>query len=378
MDDSNLRWEPYFIRNGNDFYSFWEYFLSAKKRNILYVVGKGFDPRMCSGINAILDIGGDGRRDCLLIDYDEGRNSPSRKHLDLVKGNQSKLECKLKDRGELITKSIKMWSDSGPGMHRISSISAARLFSSINDMNGYTDILIDISAMPRSIYFSLIGKVLYILDNVTDSTVKRPNLHVIVSEAVEIDKQITDAGIDENAAYIHGFGGLETESTEGISKIWIPILGEGRQGLLERIHTFVNPDEICPILPFPSSNPRRGDDLFIEYRELLFDQWRIDPKNIIFASERNPFEAYRQIYKTTCHYNKALEPLQGTKTVVSDVSSKLLSIGALLATYELKMKEYRIGLAHIEALGYDINNYLNEEEIEQELFTLWISGECYE
>jgi len=36
------------------------------------------------------------------------------------------------------------------------------------------------------------------------------------------------------------------------------------------------PDEICPVLPFPALNPRRGDNLVLEYRDLLFDRLRID------------------------------------------------------------------------------------------------------
>jgi hypothetical protein len=170
------------------------------------------------------------------------------------------------------------------------------------------------------------------------------------------------------------------EATEGIPKVWIPILGEGQRNQLERIYILVNPDEICPVLPFPSLSPRRGDELLIEYRELLFDHWRIEPRNIIYSSEQNPFETYRQIQRAVLHYNQALESLGGCKAAVSAVSSKLLSLGAFLATYELKSTGISIGLAHIEAQGYEVVGGDNTDSmpVEGELFTLCLAGECYE
>jgi hypothetical protein len=105
-----------------------------------------------------------------------------------------------------------------------------------------------------------------------------------------------------------------------------------------------------------------------------FDQWGVEPRNIIYASEQNPFETYRQIYQAVCDYNKVLSPLGGCKTVVSAMSSKLLSIGALLAAYELGVK-MSVGIANIEAQGYNMDDNVTNEE---ELFTLWLAGDCYD
>ncbi|MCL6447906.1 MAG: hypothetical protein K6U04_07100 [Armatimonadetes bacterium] len=371
------------MKRGADFNNFWKSYLLSGNRNLLYVLGRGFDPRMCIGFGAILGAGGYGVRNCLVIEFDEGPDSPSRRHISLVEKNLKILKNLIQFRGEILTKSVRMWSGDGPGRRRVGSRNAAAVFWDISDLENYTDIVIDISAMPRGIYFSLIGKILYLLDHAKKNDQARliPNLHVVVSENVRLDKKIRDVGIDDNASYVHGFGrGLEMEATEGIPKVWIPILGEGQRGQLERIYTLVNPDEICPVFPSPSLNPRRGDELLIEYRELLFDQWRIEPKNIIYASEQNPFEAYRQIHRTVCHYNRSLGPLGGCKSVISAVSSKLLSIGALLAVYELKETGMSVGLAHVEAQGYEIDEIENVGCINDqvELFTLWLAGDCYE
>jgi hypothetical protein len=63
---------------------------------------------------------------------------------------------------------------------------------------------------------------------------------------------------------------------------------------------------------------------------MLFDDYRVEPANIIYASEYNPFEAYRQLFGAIDRYRDALRELGGCKVYVSPLSSKLLSIGALL------------------------------------------------
>jgi hypothetical protein len=122
-------------------------------------------------------------------------------------------------------------------------------------------------------------------------------------------------------------------------------------------------------------NPRRSDNLVAEYRDFLFDRLRVEPCNFIYASEWNTFEVYRQIYRTVERYNVALEALGKCKIVVSALSSKLLSVGALLAAYEAKRKGYMVGISHVETHGYKINEQI--ASCNPELFSLWIAGECY-
>ncbi len=374
MGSSELRWSNYFLRHGDEFYAFWKEYLQDNERNILFILGQGFDPRMCFGFEALLEAGGSGRRDCVVIEFDEGPNSPSTKHSNLLGENKVKLDQLIKNRGTKIIKKVRMWSDDG---RRVGSSNAAHVFTGLSDFSNYTDIIIDISALPRGIYFSLIGKILYLLDSNTGKGASVPNFYVIVSEDVELDRRIKDEGVDDVAYYVHGFAGdLETEATLNVPKVWIPILGEGQSGQLERIYNLVIPDEICPVFPSPSIDPRRGDNLLIEYREYLFDQLLVEPRNIIYAAEQNPFDIYRQIHRTVQHYNGALKPLGGCKAAISALSSKLLSIGALLSAYELKNAGLSAGIANIEAQGYQIEG--DTKSIKTELFTLWLAGDCYE
>lgn len=373
--NKNLRWGDYFLRKGSEFNTFWKEYLNNEEHNALFVLGLGFDPRMCTAVEVILNVGGNGKRDCFLIVFDEGPASPSRRYEDDVSSNKSKIEGMFTGKGEIIEKSVKMFSDEG---RRIGPRNAVNIFSSIDDLVKYTDIVVDISAIPRGLYFPIIGKLLDFYDN-TES--KSLNIHVVVADNPMLDAKIRPESVDDKAEYMHGFSGnIELVSTAEVPRIWMPILGEKRTVHMERIHTLVTPiEEICPVLPSPAINPRRGDDLISEYRELLFEALRVEPTNIVYAAEQNPFEVYRQIAKTVIQYNRALLPLKGCKTILSALSSKLLSIGALLAAYDLR-REYAIGVAHVEAQGYTMpeEEQIIESKYQEELFSLWLAGECYD
>jgi len=369
----SARWTDYVLRGRSNFAPFWKFYLRSQERHILFVLGLGFDPRMCSAIREILNQGGDGKRNCQLLVFDEGPDSPSKQHSDRVQQNREVLQQLLADQGSIREHELRMWSADG---RRIGSRNAALVFRRIEDLSAYTDIIVDISALPRSIYFPLIGKLLSLLDGRQHNT-SPPNLHVVVCESVDIDRLIHAEGIDDDATYLHGFsGGVDMEATAGIPRIWIPILGEDQAGELERIYDLVHPDEICPVLPFSSGDPRRGDNLILEYRQLLLDRFRVEPRNIIFASEKNPFEVYRELTKTVIQYCNSLSPLKGCKVVISTLSSKLLSLGALLTAYELRTL---VGIAHVEVSGYVMPivdpNILNN--VSEELFEIWLVGECY-
>lgn len=378
MSRVKMRWGNYFLRSGGGFSQFWSDFLAEQERRVLFIVGHGFDTRMCDGIEAILGAGGLGARDTVLITFDEGPESSSHSYTDQRATNEQKLKTLLGGYGSLKRRNIRLFSDEG---RRIGSRSIANAFTAQDEILSYTDVVVDISALPRALYFPLLAKLLTIFDRGFRSELKR-NLHVVVSHSPQLDRLIQDEGIEENATYLHGFSAasFEREATREQPRVWIPILGAGQQVQLERIHGLVRPDEICPLLPSPASNPREADELLSEYRELLFDQLRVEPRNIIYASEANPFEVYRQLMRSVLHYQKALAPLGGCKAVLSAMSSKLASIGALLTAYELgslsSQQHVAVGVAHVEAQGYRM--VPGEDIPAQTLYTMCLKGECYE
>ena len=337
------RWYNYFLKRGEETQVFWKQYLESTSRNVLFVMSQGFDPRMCYGVDTISKLGGLGTRDCMVIDFDEGAASSSKKYSGLVETNRKWLYG-IFPQSKKITKSVPMLSPEG---RRVGSRNIANAFSGFEEFKGYSDIIIDISAMPRAIYFPLVGRILFIMDSLKKNTgLKNPNVHLMVSENAQLDTQINDQGIDDDPSYVYGFtGALGTESYSSAPRIWIPLLGEKQTRQLERIHSLVLPHEICPMLPMPSVNPRRTDDLIVEYRDLLFDNWRVDQRNFMYVAEQNPFEAYRAIHNTVLHYNESLKALGGCQVIISALSSKLLSIGALLSAYELKNYGLGVGVA---------------------------------
>jgi len=371
------RWASYVHVSGDSVRIFLEEHLSTQDKNkkSCLIVGRGFDPRMIGGATALSAVLDPKQLSIMVLVFAEGPTSPSRKYDELVRKNIGTL-TKMVPEGQIQERMITMFSSEG---RRITSRSAESVFRSVDEFIGFDNIFVDVSSLPRSVYFPVVAKILHLLDAVKDGV--PPNLFVLVSESAELDRRIMDEGIDEDADYIHPFrGAIERESAAGRPKVWFPLLGENQRIQLTRINDLINPAEICPLLPSPAVDPRRGDNLVVEYRELLFDQLRVETRNFVYASETNAFEAYRQLRRAILHYAEALEPLGGSNAVISANSSKLLSVGALLAAYELKCEGADIAIAHVEAHGYILKGSYDDLDrlaSESRLQCLWLSGSCY-
>ena len=373
------RWNPYVLLHDQSVKQLWEEHFNSQTREVLYVLGKGFDGRMNIGINKLLNSCPNIDLTGLLINFDEGKNSNSRYYADLVQENFSELEKILSEK-KLEQKTIKLWNTEDRKKRRIGDREAGKIFLDYDSIKKYSDIIVDISALPRGVYFSLIGKLLSLIDTYcTDFSI---NLFVVVAENAEIDNLIQENSIDEDLNYLYGFGGeidLQAESEKPL--IWFPILGENKQSHIKKAFgkiTEINSRlyEICPTFPFPSKNPRRSDKILIEYHELLFDEMGIEPQNIMYVHERNPFEVYNKISDAVNNYQDSLEILKGCKVAISSFSSKLLSIGILLAAYENKNN---VGILNVDSQGYKIvdKNSLQKLKSESELFVTWLTGSPY-
>jgi hypothetical protein len=229
--------------------------------------------------------------------------------------------------------------------------------------------------MPRGVYLPIIHRILDLLRQrrLDKPCSLLPNVHVVVSENPTLDSQIREDGIDENAEYLPGFKTVDREVNEGMPRIWIPVLGEGQEEQLRKIRELVRPNQVCPLLPFPASDPRRGDNLIREYQKLLFDDLQVEPRDIIYSHEQNPFQVYRTLCQTSLRYDRAFRSFQGCKIFLSANSSKLLSLGVILAAYDLKLSDKPVGVAHVDSHGYELDNMAEQEDdVGGELFELWL------
>jgi len=238
-------------------------------------------------------------------------------------------------------------------------------------LSGFTDVIVDITALPTSITFPLVGSLIWTYDELLVEARPAFNLHCIVCENADLDEHIVAEGGDV-ADYIDPFRGRGGRAAEAEPiTIWAPALGERQAAVLRKIYEMLGPAEVKPFLPFPSRNARRGDELVAEYRSLLFDTWEVDPRGFLYADERDPFDIYRQLGDLAAEYRRSLEPLGAANTVVSAHTSKLLSLGVLLAAFE-----HSLAVAHVEPTEYSLDEEAANLEA-NELFEVWLTGQAY-
>lgn len=66
----------------------------------------------------------------------------------------------------------------------------------------------------------------------------------------------------------------QAESHQDRPLVWFPVLGENTVNQLQKINDSAlipMEAEVCPVVPHPSKDPRRADNLLVEYRGPLFD-----------------------------------------------------------------------------------------------------------
>ncbi|CAN5595073.1 hypothetical protein BH10BAC4_BH10BAC4_02350 [soil metagenome] len=370
--DVTDRWNSNVLLRNEEIDELWrDHF--TKDSKVLFLLGKGFDPRMNSGITKFLNNRNASKLECLMVEFEEAIGSSSKAYESMVEENFSALKA-LIPSSEMVVKKIKIWSEENK--RRIGDRMAADLFSDENSINCYTDIILDISALPRGIYFSLLAKLIILID----SGDPKINLFVVTTENAKLDYKITEEAIEQDLNYQYGFAS-NLESDIQLPILWLPLLGENKNEQFVKANDHISPNEVCPVLPFPAKNPRRSDDILINHREILFDGLHIVPQNILYASEQNPFEVYSKIMATFDRYETSFKILGGCRAVISSFSSKLISIGALLAAYELLyIRKKRVNILNVDSLGYTIDDVAEAKNLraESEVFVTWLTGKPYQ
>lgn len=377
-----MHWENYFLKSGSSFTPFWEEYLKESNRDILYIMGMGFDPRTNIGIKTIFSIRSQGLKSTIVLRYFNQLEDIGTPNNPLVQKHLMELSTFLSSQflTELKERNVIHRSEDNKS---IASINATQLFNEA-DVKDYSDIIVDISAMPRGIFLPLLNKLLKLISdwNFTCDPKNKKNLHVIVTENAELDAKIQDKGEAEDGIFIHGLGVTDTAKSKEHKEVWIALIGEGQTRQYDIIRKDIDPAEICPVLPFPSKDLKRTDNLIIEYQNSLFNDGSFDPQNIIYADEANPFQVYRLMRKAMIRYDESLSILSGCKIIVSVFSSKLLTVGAFLAVFEARENGKNAGIKHVESLGYELDknseNVIDEILKTNNLVELWLAGNPYE
>lgn len=331
---------------------------------ILFVCGSGFDPRAVAVLDRLRRATAR-RIDGWMIELPEGATD-----LDvrpLAEDNRAEIERLIIGGGGVLHQQRLPEFNDSRSLGRLIS----RHFQESEVLDAYTEVMLEISALPRSVFFPLTRGVLE-RAHLPPVDARRwcGDLHVAVCENPEVDEHILEEGTTAMAP-IGGFG--STKSNPPRTKIWVPVLGERALARVKALHEELQPHEICPVLPWPARDPRRGDRLMLEYRRLLFEEIRLEPRNVIHAAERNPFDLYRTLGALHKRYSDSLHPLGTVGTILSSHSSKLLSVGVLLTAYE-----HNLVVQHVSPDRYGLRDALDDLRGHDEIYDLWLTGEPYD
>jgi hypothetical protein len=385
MENDRL-WERYVLRRGTEVEPLWERLFASKPRRILYIAGIGFDTRAIHGPQLLTSL--TKRLNIPATDINAwlvgfGDYALPEELEQLTTRNEAALRAVF-NGANIDVKQIQSRDDDG--ILRTSYYADA-LLDTARPLNELTDIILDVSSLPRVVYLTmlvgLLGRLVRDKHMGPKNLGMTTNLHVLVAEDPLLDSIILSEEIDSDVKTIKGFsGGLGTEHGRGLPGVWFPLLGEGREDQLQKVRTSLREElDICPVVPHPTRDPRRGDNILIEYRERLFNDFGVEPANIVYVNEGNPFEVYRQMHSVMTMFSESLDELGGCRLLVTPLSSKLITIGAGLACFELHdsrpESKRLIGIPYAEPRRYSIKEGSVMQPDNAILTTLLLTGEAY-
>ncbi|SJZ44465.1 hypothetical protein SAMN02745119_00638 [Trichlorobacter thiogenes] len=384
-----MLWKHYVFRRGDGVHDLWDQLFQDRPVRLLYIAGSGFDVRGKSVLSEFLqNISSTGRTvekaELLLVGL-EGYELNDELKKQTENNNHEMLEL-FKEIGEV--KSVNIGSQSSDE-DDLSANNALRYgtVAVLSHITDQTDIILDVSSLPRVVYLSLMTNILrkLIVDKNAPNALwaNGINFQILVGEDATLDSKILSEDPSNDLVLIPGFSSaLHAESVQDWPLVWFPILGENRVSHFDKVMRSLIPDsaEICPVVPHPSSDPRRGDRLLVEYRRPLFAARQTPTNNILYAHESHPFEAYRQLLLAMQRYRESLTLLGGCCLVVTPLASKLITIGSGLACFEMRPTEmtadYGVAIPCAEPKRY-IASIEDLHTSKPEITVLLLTGEAY-
>jgi hypothetical protein len=89
--------------------------------------------------------------------------------------------------------------------------------------------------------------------------------------------------------------------------------------------------------------------LIAEYRTALVDEWQVDPRDVVYASEWNPLDCYRTLSTLKARLDRTMKGTYEPLMILSPVGSKVLAAGALMAAIEHEMAVH-----YLETEAYEL------------------------
>ena len=324
----------------------------------LFIGGAGFDPRSAAVLELLKD--SVGQLDGILIK--EERPNPDEILVDKAAASLRAMAVGMNEPKVLRTE---IFASDGAVIGGRSLLAQLEM----QGLSSYRDIVVDLSAMSIGISFPLVKYLL--LRSAQDW---KANLHLFASSCPELDSTIRSQPGDR-ASVVHGFRRInESYGAGDCARLWLPQLAVGREQVLRRIFDEVKPHDTCPIVPFPSSDPKMGDRLTASFRAELEGAWSVDTRSLIYAHEEDPLDLYRTILRIDDTRKPAFEEFGGSMLVLSPLGSRMLSIGALMAALDRDLPVY-----YVEARGYEVDWAAvdNIAVANPAIRHVWLCGDAY-
>ena len=345
--------------------SFYKQFFTSNSRRCIFIGGAGFDPRSVGILEKLCVSLGD-RLDTIVVR--EKRPNPDSELLNRANKNLKIIESICRS---LTIEEIDIFSDDNAvvGGHN-----AIRALEGI-DCKNYTDIVLDMSALSNGISYPIAA---YLSQQADQANL---NLHIAVQSNPQFDEAISSQANDR----VEVIKGFKLESAYGGYKkaiLWLPVLSESNYHSMFLLRTSINPHDICPILPFPSEDPKKGDRIasnFFAYitndwMSATDNEWNVEPQSFLYADDRKPLDIYRSIISLDNERTPVFEALGGSTMVLSPSGNKISSMGVLMAALERGFP-----VMYVEALSYDVD-WSKIDAVDTnatEFVHIWLKGEAY-
>lgn len=340
----------------------------AKKEKTLIIMGKGFDPRTCKALKVLKE--NNVNIEAFLIDYSEDLVHAGNPQ-NVTRGNKN-FEIFQELCEDIKWESIEVPTYKGNEGKRTLVISeSVRIFTK-EKIQPFDNVIIDISAMTRAVGFSIIKRIRDIKNEIQ-------KMYIIACENSDCDDKIKPVIVEGSAEYLQGFNTFFlTMESDDDETIWLPVLGMNEKEAFDIIEAYLKPAEICPIVPFPSINVKRSEDILRRYGQTLFQILEIEKRNIIYVPENFPLIVYDKLYHTVKYYEKALNNKndRSIRYAFSSQSSKMIDIGMLPTILSLGEENIKVGIVIVENQGYAL---IEDYDIKnEELYCVCLDDSEYE
>lgn len=363
------RWQHCVSHGDAEAETFLREYFARPDRSCLLVAGAGFDPRSAA-IPAIMAefSAGDGPARLSAIFIREHRPNPG---ADLLRAGDAHavLLQRTIPRSRIIEVDVLADTDRAVvgGQRVISAIS--RLDAGLLD--GVTDVVLDISALSIGIFFPLASYFVAACEAAGPGM----NFHVVTASNPFLDDAITAISSDV-VDPVRGFSGeIDFEASADEPKIWLPHLSKNRNSALQLIlDSLDGPVSVCPVLPLSQRDPTTADRLVADFENELYEGWKVDSRNLVYAIEDDPLDLYRTITSIHHRTNSVFKSLTNSHLVLSPSGNKVLAIGALMAALE-----HKLAVRYVESVGYEVDwtKIETAANSRSRLVHVWLQGEPY-